>query len=200
MVNSICFTFSEGGYSDQKRRVPSLPSFNAPSVERNHVAVIWYFVEGYLCDGKCVHIHVHVHTRVIMCFPVPAILSFRIMHMHTYDTVFWFFLGQLPNVVGLTFGVIQIVLYAMYRNNKTPKDEKLPEHKGDVDNNENVAPTVSGENQELEVNPHAGDIEIGEKKEEQVAEEKHDKTESNNNNNNNVNINNKTEEKEGCEI
>lgn len=125
-----------------------------------------------------------------MCFPVPAILSFRIIHVHTYDTVFWFFLGQLPNVVGLTFGVIQIVLYMMYRNNKTLKDEKLPEHKGDIDNNENVAPTVSAENQEQEVNPQAGVVEIGEKKEDQLDEEKPDKTELNNNNSNNK----KTEE------
>ncbi|WVZ20916.1 hypothetical protein V8G54_008238 [Vigna mungo] len=170
----VSISLQQGGYSDQKRRVPSLPSFNAPSVKRSHVAVIW------------------------------------IMHMHTYDTVFWFFLGQLPNVVGLTFGVIQIVLYAMYRNNKTVKDEKLPEHKGEIDNNENPAPTVSGETQE-QVNTDAGDIEIAEKKEEKkedtVAEEKRDKTYiSNNNNNNEKNNNNnneknnKTEEKESCEV
>jgi len=114
--------------------------------------------------------------------------------MHTYDIVFWFFLGQLPNVVGLTFGVIQIVLYAMYRNNKSVKDEKLPEHKGDIGNNENAAPTVSGENQEQEVNPNAGDIEIGEKKEDTLSEEKPDKTYLKNKNNN------KTEEKESCEV
>lgn len=78
----------------------------------------------------------------------------------------------------------------MYRNNKTLKDEKLPEHKGDIDNNENVAPTVSAENQEQEVNPQAGVVEIGEKKEDQLDEEKPDKTELNNNNSNNK----KTEE------
>lgn len=122
--------------------------------------------------------------------------------MHTYDTVFWFFLGQLPNVVGLTFGVIQIVLYAMYRNNKAVKDEKLPEHKGEIDNNENAASTVSGETQE-QVNTDNGDIEIAEKKEEKkedtLAEEKRDKTYLSNNNNKNEK-NKKTEEKESCEV
>lgn len=79
---------------------------------------------------------------------------------------FFFFSGQLPNVVGLTFGVIQIGLYAMYRNNKPIKDQKLPEHKGDIVESENViAPTGNGEKQEEEVKPQGGDIEIGEKKE-----------------------------------
>lgn len=45
---------------------------------------------------------------------------------------FGFMCGQLPNVVGLSFGIVQMVLYAMYRKNKSVSDEKLPEHKGEV--------------------------------------------------------------------
>ncbi|KAL9313971.1 hypothetical protein ACSQ67_019423 [Phaseolus vulgaris] len=137
-------------------------------------------------------IRVVIRTKSVEFLPFP--LSMLLL----LSAIMWLLYGislkdiyvTLPNVVGLTFGVIQIVLYMMYRNNKTLKDEKLPEHKGDIDNNENVAPTVSAENQEQEVNPQAGVVEIGEKKEDQLDEEKPDKTELNNNNSNNK----KTEE------
>ncbi|KAK7353775.1 hypothetical protein VNO80_19227 [Phaseolus coccineus] len=147
-------------------------------------------------------IRVVIRTKSVEFLPFP--LSMLLL----LSAIMWLLYGislkdiyvTLPNVVGLTFGVIQIVLYAMYRNNKTLKDEKLPEHKGDINNNENVAPTVSGENQEQEVNPHAGVVEIGEKKEDQLAEEKPDKTELNNNNNNNLNNNKTKAEEESCEV
>jgi len=51
-----------------------------------------------------------------------------------------FFVGQLPNFVGITFGTIQMVLYAIYRKNKPVNDQKLPEHKDD--NNENQLQVV----------------------------------------------------------
>ena len=100
----------------------------------------------------------------------------------------------------------------MYRNNKPIKDQKLPEHKGDIVESENViAPTGNGEKQEEEVKPQGGDIEIGEKKEEnnkqdqqQSVENKkldqvaHDQTELNKNNINKNN--NKTEERVSCEV
>lgn len=101
--------------------------------------------------------------------------------------------GQLPNVVGLIFGVLQIALYAMYRKNKPVKqdDQKLPEHKGDITvNNENVVvPIVTDEKQEVIKTDEPGDIEIGEKKE----EKNHDQAELNNK---------KTEEKEreSCQV
>ncbi|QCD78745.1 Bidirectional sugar transporter SWEET10-like [Vigna unguiculata] len=141
-------------------------------------------------------IRVVIRTKSVEFLPFP--LSMLLL----LSAIMWLLYGislkdiyvTLPNVVGLTFGVIQIVLYAMYRNNKSVKDEKLPEHKGDIGNNENAAPTVSGENQEQEVNPNAGDIEIGEKKEDTLSEEKPDKTYLKNKNNN------KTEEKESCEV
>ncbi|KAK4410741.1 Bidirectional sugar transporter SWEET10 [Sesamum angolense] len=47
----------------------------------------------------------------------------------------WFFYGLLlkdfniaiPNVLGFSFGVLQMVLYLMYRNADKTKEEKLPE-------------------------------------------------------------------------
>ncbi|CAJ1975101.1 unnamed protein product [Sphenostylis stenocarpa] len=147
-------------------------------------------------------IRVVIRTKSVEFLPFPLSMLLLI------SAIMWLLYGislkdiyvTLPNVVGLTFGVIQIVLYAMYRNNKPQKDEKLPEHKGEIENSENVAPTVTDENEEQEMNPHAGDIEIGEKKEEkkegQQLEEKHEKTELNNK----ENINKKTEERERSEV
>ena len=77
-----------------------------------------------------------------------------------------FFSGQLPNIVGLTCGTVQMVLYAMYRNNKPVKDQKLPEHKGDINNN----------NENVEKHEEVKDIEMGEKNEEK-KEEKEEKEE-----------------------
>ncbi|KAG5031891.1 hypothetical protein AAZX31_06G159300 [Glycine max] len=159
-------------------------------------------------------IRVVIRTKSVEFLPFPLSLLLLI------SAIMWLLYGislkdiyvTLPNVVGLTFGVIQIGLYAMYRNNKPIKDQKLPEHKGDIVESENViAPTGNGEKQEQEVKPQGGDIEIGEKKEEnnkqdqqQSVENKkldqvaHDQTELNNNNINKNN--NKTEERVSCEV
>jgi solute carrier family 50 protein (sugar transporter) len=97
--------------------------------------------------------------------------------------------------VGLTFGIVQITLYAMYRKSKPVNDEKLPEHKGDIIINKNeFEPTNDEKKIEVKV-----DIEIVEKKEEEkkqeqvvVTEEKSDKDK--------IDDNKKTEEvKSGCE-
>uniref|UniRef100_I1KBZ8 Bidirectional sugar transporter SWEET n=1 Tax=Glycine max TaxID=3847 RepID=I1KBZ8_SOYBN len=159
-------------------------------------------------------IRVVIRTKSVEFLPFPLSLLLLI------SAIMWLLYGislkdiyvTLPNVVGLTFGVIQIGLYAMYRNNKPIKDQKLPEHKGDIVESENViAPTGNGEKQEEEVKPQGGDIEIGEKKEEnnkqdqqQSVENKkldqvaHDQTELNKNNINKNN--NKTEERVSCEV
>jgi len=117
-----------------------------------------------------------------------------------------FFYGQLPNVVGLTFGIVQITLYAMYRNSKPVIDEKLPEHKGDIvdkeiesvvvpsktTNDENVDMVIVEKKEEKQDEEH----EEKEKKQEQVTQ---DKTKVKNENDN-ININ-KTEVKDsGCKV
>ncbi|XP_020232894.1 bidirectional sugar transporter SWEET12 [Cajanus cajan] len=152
-------------------------------------------------------IRVVIRTKSVEFLPFPLSLLLLI------SAIMWLLYGislkdiyvTLPNVVGLTFGVIQIGLYAMYRNNKPSKDQKLPEHKGEIQNDENVAPTVTGEKQEQEVNSQGeGDIEIGEKKKEEKLDEENEKkhddqTELNKNTNDNDN-NNVKREKENCEV
>ncbi|KAI4336360.1 hypothetical protein L6164_014895 [Bauhinia variegata] len=113
---------------------------------------------------------------------VPLSLSFFL----TLNAVMRFFNGlflkgyyiALPNIVGLTFGMIQMVLYAMYRKSTPVQDQKLPEHKGDIENG--VVNVVTDE--KLEVSTQPCDIEIAEKKQDQAADQTgNEKTEENKN-------------------
>ncbi|KAK4480769.1 hypothetical protein RD792_011619 [Penstemon davidsonii] len=62
---------------------------------------------------------------------MPFLLSFFL----TLSAVMWFFYGlflkdyniAIPNVLGFGFGVVQMVLYIMYKNAKKVVEEKLPE-------------------------------------------------------------------------
>lgn len=108
--------------------------------------------------------------------------------------------GQLPNVVGLTFGIVQITLYAIYRNSKPVNDEKLPEHKGDVTNitnNEIETVVPASDEKKIEVSV---DIEIVDKKEEQKDEQDEEKKPKEQvtevkNEKDNIDVN-----KSGCEV
>ncbi|XP_057729478.1 bidirectional sugar transporter SWEET12-like [Arachis stenosperma] len=79
-----------------------------------------------------------IRTKSVEFLPFPLSLLLFI------SAIMWLLYGiflkdiyvTLPNVVGLTFGTVQMVLYAMYRNKKSVQDEKLPEHKiADIENN-----------------------------------------------------------------
>ncbi|CAK7336781.1 unnamed protein product [Dovyalis caffra] len=70
---------------------------------------------------------------------MPFTLSFFL----TLSAIMWLFYGLLrkdfyiaiPNIVGFIFGVLQMILYAIYKNFKpvVPMDPKLPQHNIDID-------------------------------------------------------------------
>ncbi|KAI7732305.1 hypothetical protein M8C21_010044 [Ambrosia artemisiifolia] len=64
---------------------------------------------------------------------MPILLSLAL----TLSAVMWFFYGlflgdlniAIPNTLGFTFGIIQIILYFLYKNKKPVIDDKIPEMK-----------------------------------------------------------------------
>ncbi|GER48554.1 bidirectional sugar transporter SWEET12 [Striga asiatica] len=73
---------------------------------------------------------------------MPFLLSFFL----TLSAVMWFFYGSLrkdyniaiPNVLGFIFGVLQMILYAIYKNAKKPVHEKQQQHLSEIESQINA--------------------------------------------------------------
>ncbi|KAE8715987.1 Bidirectional sugar transporter SWEET14 [Hibiscus syriacus] len=83
-------------------------------------------------------------------------MPFHLSLMLTFSAVAWLLYGiflkdmhiAIPNVLGLVFGMLQMVLYAMYRNYKTAviEEDKVPQHTIDV---KKLGAVVNSETEEI---------------------------------------------------
>ncbi|XWS51468.1 hypothetical protein CRYUN_Cryun12cG0178900 [Craigia yunnanensis] len=93
---------------------------------------------------------------------MPFYLSFLL----TLSAIMWLFYGiflkdmyiAIPNVLGFVFGLLQMILYAIYRNYKTVIEEvRLPEHSIDVTK---LSTVMNSEIQEMSSEPEVHDHKI----------------------------------------
>lgn len=106
-----------------------LTQFLAQGPNRVHI-VGWICLIFSLCVFVAPLFIVRLVIRTKSVEYMPFLLSFFL----TLSAVMWFFYGLLlkdyniavPNVLGFTFGILQMVLYLMYKNEKKVLEQKLP--------------------------------------------------------------------------
>ncbi|KAJ1411871.1 SWEET sugar transporter [Sesbania bispinosa] len=119
-------------------------------------------------------IKVVIRTKSVefMPFTLSLLLTISASMWLIYGILLGDIFVTLPNIVGITFGTIQMVLYAIYMKSTPVKNQKLPEHNDELNvNTQEVIP------------PSVVDIETGGEKKEgmhvQLPEKKQSQTEHN---------------------
>lgn len=141
-------------YASRKCRISALKLFMIMNVGLfSSILIVTHFaikttpakvtVLGWICVGISVSVFAAPLSIVVRVIKTKSVefMPFNLSLFLTLSAVFWFAYGvfkkdfnvALPNVGGFILGLIQMTLYAVYRNNKPVTDEKkLPENSKNI--------------------------------------------------------------------
>ncbi|XP_076943604.1 bidirectional sugar transporter SWEET14-like [Bidens hawaiensis] len=98
-----------------------------------------YTIVGWICliFSLCVFVaplgvlRQVIRTKSVAYMPIllSVALTFNAVMWFFYGLLLWDFIIAIPNTLGFTFGIIQIIFYFVYKNKKPVIDEKITEFK-----------------------------------------------------------------------